>query len=66
MQITGRSLVKLERVVAHALEGVQLRIGSHPDPGNYEDEIAELEADKAYIEKLQQRVERAIQKESQK
>ena len=64
MIFTGKNLVLLRHAMDNAVTGIQMHIGSCPDV--VDDDLVELEAEKAQYEKLLARIDSAIQKERAK
>lgn len=60
MQFTGKNLELLSEALEYAISGINLEIGVHPDPVNYEDEIDELEETRERIKKMKARIDRGL------
>jgi Tat protein secretion system quality control protein TatD with DNase activity len=63
MQFTGRNLQTVRDALADAIANVHMRIGLHPEPLNYPEDIEELEAERTKYEALLARVDQVIQEE---
>lgn len=63
MQFTGRNLQTIRDALADAIANVNMRIGLHPEPLNYPEDIEELEAERTKYELHLARIDRAIQEE---
>lgn len=62
MIFTGKNLLMVKRGIALALDEIHNQIATCPDVIRYEDDIVELEAEKARFERLLARVDRALVK----
>lgn len=63
MKFTGNNLLRIRMAVVWALSDLHSQIGSCPDVFEYAEDIEELEAEIAQLEKLKARIERALVKE---
>ncbi len=66
MQFTGKNLELIRRGVDLAIDEIHNQIATCPDVFEYADDIEELEQEKETFRRLLARIDKAIEKESQR